>query len=75
MRIDVERTDAGTVKAWTSAGRDGLVELYFEGLLRYRAEIGYGSDERVRHSFHADADELDALVEVDEPGIGDGEDA
>jgi hypothetical protein len=66
MRIDVERTDDGTVDVVTVDGRDGLVELYFEGLLRYRAEIGYGSDNRVRHSFHADEDELDALVELDE---------
>jgi hypothetical protein len=66
MRIDVERTDDGTVDVVTVDGPDGLVELYFEGLLRYRAEIGYGSDNRVRHSFHADADELDALIELDE---------
>lgn len=65
MRIDVER-DGGAIRMHTSNGSDGVVELYFEGLLRYRAETGYGSDHCVRHSFHADADELDALIEIDD---------
>jgi hypothetical protein len=75
MRIDIERKPSGAGHDVHVHGQDGPVEVHYEGILRYRAEDRptHFPEGCVRHTFHSAEDELDALIELNDPEIGDDE--
>ena len=78
MRIDIERNADGTgaiVQVHEGQGDPGVVDVYYEGILRYRAEDrpDRAPEGAVRHSFRSDDEELDALLELNEADLEAGE--
>lgn len=68
MRIDIELMTDGVLNTYIS-GTDSPLELYFDGILRYRADVNEDGSQVVHSLFQDYQHEVERITEYNDPDI------